>query len=764
MRTIATALALAGLMAAAAQAELVTERWGRSGRCRHAGAATFQPVPDNGVVVRFDLAALPEGAAIHRARLLIRRFRPVVKNAFMGLAGRDRLLTEGGRLPEPALIRPLTKAYPGRGQPVVRDEPLALLGPRFKSFDATDVVRRWAGGKLPNHGLWLNDALGWGIDRVHLEISYDGPLKDPPPPVTELKAFHRAGQVFLTWKEVNCPFAGRKDVTWGELKRLKDRVAAGKAPQVCYRIYRHTRPLAAGNLHQATLLDEVGQFSAFDERMIKRKWMGEQIKSIRLPDATVPRVVVRPEAVLPVGTGVYVRTSDRAGRFHYAVVSAIDGVENSRGLNAGNSLPRPLLERVARPEPVLHHTVPAKYAKGFLRRCYLLWTDPPLSNVPGFWHLNVMSPPARPARLVPLSLHAFWWSSGWGEGAGAWRARGDAVCLLMETPWILHKGIHEGTGTYKALTQGIVQDYWVRRLRNVLPWVRRQFSVDPDRMYVTSSDWAWHHGDLFAAVRENLTMDPKRSPTAIKGSRYWGSPARPAKTEWGISAWDYYDIAWYVRQHPKMELPFIYYTPNMHEGDFGRIDKPRFYRAMLDTRRAFLASWGARIDAGWIYQLKRSDPLAAFSNCSLDSDPGIGMGDGDPDGQINGYLRFDPSTAVDSPDRWEMDVWLAGPDARGRGGAPAEACTVDITPRRCRAFKPACGQKFKWTNTLLPARAPAPPQKPRKPKPPEAKPQAPGPPLTQTGPADADEHGLVTAKKVIVTKGRHRIIIRRHTR
>ena len=95
MRTIATALALAGLMAAAAQAELVTERWGRSGRCRHAGAATFQPVPDNGVVVRFDLAALPEGAAIHRARLLIRRFRPVVKNAFMGLAGRDRLLTEG---------------------------------------------------------------------------------------------------------------------------------------------------------------------------------------------------------------------------------------------------------------------------------------------------------------------------------------------------------------------------------------------------------------------------------------------------------------------------------------------------------------------------------------------------------------------------------------------------------------------------------------------------------------------------------------------
>ena len=42
----------------------------------------------------------------------------------------------------------------------------------------------------------------------------------------------------------------------------------------------------------------------------------------------------------------------------------------------------------------------------------------------------------------------------------------------------------------------------------------------------------------------------------------------------------------------KLELPFIYYTPNMHEGDFGTIDKPRFYRAMLDTKRAFMAAWG----------------------------------------------------------------------------------------------------------------------------------------------------------------------------
>jgi len=190
---------------------------------------------------------------------------------------------------------------------------------------------------------------------------------------------------------------------------------------------------------------------------------------------------------------------------------------------------------------------------------------------------------------------------------------------------------------------------------------------------------------------------------------------------------------------------------------------------MLDTKRALIAAWGHKyVQWSWIYQLKRSDTLAAFSNCSLDDNPGIGMGDGDPAGQINGYLRFDPTTAVDEPERWEMTNWLACPDARGRGGPTANACTVDITPRRCRKFRPAPGRKFKWTNTLLSAGAAAPagPAKPAQPAVPSARAgneglTLAGPKVAQTGTARADEHGLVTAKGVIITLGRHRIVIRR---
>jgi hypothetical protein len=71
-----------------------------------------------------------------------------------------------------------------------------------------------------------------------------------------------------------------------------------------------------------------------------------------------------------------------------------------------------------------------------------------------------------------------------------------------------------------------------------------------------------------------------------------------------------------------------------------------------------------------MFQLRRSDSLAAFGNSTLDDDPGIGFG-GDPGCQLNGYLCFEPRTQVDRPDLWEMTVYLAVGDKTGRDGAPS---------------------------------------------------------------------------------------------
>ncbi|KKL95665.1 hypothetical protein LCGC14_1852280, partial [marine sediment metagenome] len=165
------------------------------------------------------------------------------------------------------------------------------------------------------------------------------------------------------------------------------------------------------------------------------------------------------------------------------------------------------------------------YDKPRPHRFYMLWCDPPLSNVPGFYHLSLTCPPKTSDEPVPLYVQAWWWDFGWSN-AGAREAVPGCVSLSTESPWNLYKGIHEGSGTYKAFDQGIVQGYWLRRFEALLPWLKREYRIDPQRMVAMSADWAWRHGDLFAAVRENLCMIPKRSPTYIHAERFFWGPVK----------------------------------------------------------------------------------------------------------------------------------------------------------------------------------------------------------------------------------------------
>jgi len=706
-----------GSLAAGTFGDVVTERWGERKPCRHAGTVTYVSPAAGGTVMRFDLSALPGGTRVLRARFL-----PHVK-------------ISGVPLSKPLVILALSAPARGKGKPAVTGKPLGLVPPRYASFDATELVRRWVSGRLTNHGLWVR---GPTVDRGRtcLAITYEGKLKDPPPPATGLKAFYRAGQVFLTWTEAGSPFAGKSDVQWQQLQAEQKALREGTRPATTYRIYRHRRPITRRTLPEAQLLDEVPQHSAFDEREIKTEWKGEQIKNVRVGEARVPRIAVQPKAELPVATGVWATTSRTGGRFHYAVVAAVDGEENTVVLNAGNTA-GPIAEKVAPTEPVLFRTQQLQYQK---RRqdCYVWWLDDPLSNLPTYVHLSVALPETDAPGRRPLFVYNWWWASGWGRSPQCPMPEG--ALFVIDQNCMKTRGVHDGCGTLKAWGQGKVQGYFIRQFRTLLPWLKAKYNVDDDRLFAMSSGWGWQYGDLFAASFECTTMDPKRSPAGQECKRYWGDPKDHAATEWGQSAWEHWNAPEWIRTHPTAELPLITYAPRMHRGDFGILDKPPLYRALLDTKRA----WSCVFHEGplighrapeWIFQLRRSDSVAAFGNCSLDDNPGIGFG-GDPGGQMNAYLCFDARSQVDRADRWEMTVYLHAGDKRGRNAAPLDQCAVDVTPRRCRQFKAAPGEEFAWTNTSEE----------------DGK-------LVQRGTATADRWGLVTAEKVIVSKGRNRLAI-----
>jgi hypothetical protein len=125
--------------------------------------------------------------------------------------------------------------------------------------------------------------------------------------------------------------------------------------------------------------------------------------------------------------------------------------------------------------------------------------------------------------------------------------------------------------------------------------------------------------------------------------------------------------------------------------------------------------------------------IPAFSNCSLDNNPGNGdPADGDYYGQINGYLLWGDRDQVDEAGRWEMTVFLAD-------DCPRHECTVNLTPRQCQRFKPKPGEQFAWTNTTINGER------------------------IGMGAVTADRWGLVTIEQLRVTKARHRVGIQRKT-
>ncbi len=146
---------------------------------------------------------LAQGARVHRASLQCQR-RPIE-------AGDPRALAD-------IEIYPLSAPYQKGSPPKTEAQPLALVPPWYQSFDMTNLVRGWMAEK-PNHGLYVKKFPGWRIDKTYLDLMYEGQPGDVPRQASGLKALHRDGQTFLTWKEIEDP-VGNDEVIWCELKAI----------------------------------------------------------------------------------------------------------------------------------------------------------------------------------------------------------------------------------------------------------------------------------------------------------------------------------------------------------------------------------------------------------------------------------------------------------------------------------------------------------------------------------------------------------------
>jgi|GEM_PF-2428560 len=558
---------------------------------------------------------------------------------------------------------------------------------------------------------------------------------------TDLRAWRRSGQTFLTWRE--CPQAER------------------------YRIYRHTQPIHAGNLASATLVAEVPQGSAF----YRREAEGcpgvpgsSPISQTRFIVADVEGPGLGTE--LPEGTGLFVATTQRAGSYYYAVTAVFQGQENRTRFESNTA--GPVVETVA---PV--GAVRVWQSPSGLAAVYTQWMPDSGWNPAweGYAHNFYVGLPQGYLEIpddfpLLIALHDDGESyripgedETGGDGVpGDW----PAIYVLPDdrcrTFWYGYGDWLRAPGDPPP-PDGIVVNYTERRLAAILAFVLRTYRVDEQRVYLYGSgaggsgalSFGLRHPELVAGVYAHA---PLVDPAAAEAHRQaleaiWGPLARNVRSSDGPGVYDRMDLLSLAAQ--VIAPPFIAWDhgtldPVCDWSTQGRPAIEAFQRAGLGWSGVFGPyghEWAGFLAASAIgdtypanpnwsltrFELQRDEsyPGLAHAGCSADPDA--------PSGTVNLCLEWSSSSnnfagpPVDTPSRYEIVLRLRP------GYGPST--TVDVTPRRLRSFLILPGQGYLWENRRL----------------------ADGR-LVARGSVEADARGLLTVRGFRVTAGGNRLILR----
>ena len=524
------------------------------------------------------------------------------------------------------------------------------------------------------------------------------------PAVTNLRAEYRYGQVFLTWKETAAP------------------------EEATFNVYLSEKPLTTGNLGQAKLVCQY-----INRQSAHNWWLNPEnfTRGKPKPDKKTGKVPVDPfegfvikEGGKPLdpkgGLHVHTVAPNEEGPRYYAVTCVINAKEDRTVGPGQNALKAPVVQKRAPIRPI--------------------WLGKGKAPVPG----------SAAGKPVLLALHAKGRSRpqhylvfgdashGWREGLAfkfdvrlrknrldvrpsdsMWLGRVFERQWRTRVIWTWWYGCSNQIFHPDRVKTGTPTNYTERRLLWILDWVRGYYKTDPNRVYCYGGSMggcgtmavAFHNPKVFAAVCAHVPNfkydegNPKRKwrSNYSRMIRYCGPFS--LKTSQGMTLKERLDSPAFVRRHPG-DLPFVFAANGRNDRSMTWQHNPGFYRAMQEGRHGFVAVWNDGTHGGTYkklpaefrklrgfagvsrFALNKSYP--AFSNCSMDGDPGNGDKD---NGTINGdiNLGLDWTDPKDEAKRYEVLV-------KSTREMPAGGVTVDITPRRVQAFRLKPGESCNAVN------------------------------------------------------------------
>jgi hypothetical protein len=586
--------------------------------------------------------------------------------------------------------------------------------------------------------------------------------------VTDLAAVHRDGQTFLTWTQ------------------------DGSASR--YRVYRADAPIDSATLASATRLGDAQPDSSANVRL----------NTITNPAGLGTANRFRIAATDPPLTsmqGVFVATVIEERASWYAVTEIAAGSEDATIVPGENALVLPVSESVGAPQPVWQRTY---VNSGRTNDVYVHWASdvghagyPAMANiasVPFNFALNRRG--ASPPHPLVIRFHfkgGNFLSLPFGtQNANEW--------LLMLDDWLPNVrnrdtfwyGYHDGFDLHgnggPVPVSGTVPDYTVRRVRWTFDWVLTQGTIDTNRVYMTGSSMGGIGSFFLSMVMPEriaaiFTIVPKLDFSFLgdpnpgsdwnagrglraEGERLWGAVATNLPASEGLGVYDRLNAGMLAAVFATRSMPVMHAYNGRNDIVVGWAEKIPFYAAMEANRHGGYFFWDTRTHGGapgfvpeWSPQEQGSNPVneldginvlnlyrldqsyPAFSRASANDEPGNGLaGDGDPVGTINGHLRWDRTSILDTPTRWEMTIRLQDlliePATGMQVTLPAPAfATVDITPRRLQQFEVSALESYAYANLDASSN------------------------VVASGIVTADELGLVTVPAFAVSSGGNRVVL-----
>lgn len=522
--------------------------------------------------------------------------------------------------------------------------------------------------------------------------SAQSPLAVPSEIPSEIQVTARAGQSFITWREL--PASG-----------------------VHYRVYRSSRVIASGtDLAEADFLGEV------DDRSSRNQ--GRSLAS----GVEYTWIITPGGQPLAADQGLFVYTIETSvpRAAYYAVTKVVANVEDRTVVLGTNATSFGIFEKAKPPQPVLQNDQP----EGQLWAHWVSERDTPflpaLSPWPsrGFnFHFQAGSAAGPHGLVVRLHAAGQTYLQAWPQRFET-PADVDGLALSDLSPYTSFSfwyGSQELLpGTPSSSTR--VWNYTQQRVLWTVDWMVQRLgaSHDPERLYVVGGSMgaigamyllAEYPERFAAALLRNGLYDLKatdyRNPSLFQ--RLFGDFKLDLETRQGLPILERTNAVFMASRDPSQEWPVLRTLSGRHDETVGWMSAVGFMRGLAEIGRPAVHYFDERTHnpngywrplertlLGRTFRTRRDRPSLSFTACSLDDEPGDGTRmDGDQVGTLNGYVDYDPATASATSNKLEFQVFVR--DEGVLDDSPAPRAWAELGPWRTQSFTLAPGEAVLYT-------------------------------------------------------------------